>query len=204
MAADFTVEEIANLFRLADEDKNGKLSRDEIITIMVQLKGGIRPSDEEINNCMATMDENGDGVISEQEFLHTMMRWLGIVQQQTTKKRQLDSSASPIFNRKKTLKDMANFFLQFSPVTDFHEEQRKILRCRRTDLDMTSVQREYPIYSPEEKAKGYEMIKTILVEGRDVLLKELYSLDWEIILSGVVKVKTILSIVEFFPTSDQK
>jgi hypothetical protein len=201
--SNFTVEEIANLFHLADEDKNGKLSRDEILKIMVQLKGGVRPSDDEINNCMATMDENGDGVISEQEFLHTMMTWLGIVEQ-TTKKRQLDSTSSPIFNRKKTLKDMANFFLQFSPVTDFQEEQRKILRCRRIDLDMTAVQREYPIYSPEEKAKGYEMIKMVLLEGRDVILKSLFSLDWEVVLSGIVKVKNILLIVEFFPTSDQK
>lgn len=204
MSADFTVEEIANLFRLADEDKNGKLSRDEIITIMVQLKGGVRPSDEEINNCMVTMDQNGDGVISEQEFLHTMMTWLGIVQQ-TTKKRQLESnSSSPVFNRKKTLQDMANFFLQFSPVSDFREEQRKILRCQRTDLDMMAAQREYPVYSPEERAKGYELIKTILVEGRDAILKQLYSLDWEVILSGIVKVKTILSIVEFFPTAEQR
>jgi hypothetical protein len=208
MANDLTVEEIANLFKLADQDKNGKLSRDEIILIMKQLKDGKQPSDDEINNCMRTMDANGDGVISEQEFLHAMITWLGIVEQTTGQKRQFDGSSpssSSHRHRKKTLQNMANFFLQFSPVSDYHDKQQRILhRQRHDDFDLTAVHREYGEYSIEVKLKMFEMIEKILFEGREVLLNELYSMDWQRVLSGIVKVNTLLSIVEVFPSPEEK
>lgn len=234
MAQEFTIEEIANLFHITDEDKNGKLTRNEIINIMIQIKGGIKPTEEEINNCFLTMDINKDGEISEEEFLFTMIKWLNIISNNdknylissnslsNNKKRTLDetdllnddhndnnnnnnhSNSNNIFNKKKTITNMANFFLQFAPVNDFYEEQKKILLKKRRNIDMTSVHREYPQYTSEQKAQLYQNIQEILLQGRDVILHEIYSLDWNIVLNGVMRVKTLLSIVEIFPTSNEK
>jgi hypothetical protein len=146
-------------------------------------------------------------VISEQEFLQAMVTWLGIVEQTTGQKRQFDGSSPPSSHRhrKKTLQDMANFFLQFSPVSDYHDKQRKILqRQRNDDVDMTAVHREYGEYSVDVKLKIYEMIEKILFEGREVLLNDLYSMDWQRVISGVAKVNTLLSIVEIFPSAEEK
>lgn len=235
ITTDFTLEEIVNLFCLADVDHSGTLTRDEITVIMTQLKDGNRPHDEEINNCMRIMDTNGDGVISKEEFIYTMITWLGIVDKTTGKQTKYSTNhevgrvtggggggggggdsqsandcngtSSNNFNRKKTIQDMANFFLQFSPIKDYHEEQKKILSRRRhytSDFDMIAVHREYSLYSPEQKVKMYDIVKAIMLEGRDVILHEIYSMDWSVVLQGIMKVKAILSIVELFPTSDEK
>jgi hypothetical protein len=203
---EYTVEEIANLFHAVDQDKNGKLSFEEVADVMTQLKGGTRPIDEEIKLCMRSMDTNGDGVISEEEFLQAMLSWLEL--QGSTKKKGIKRSVEPespeTFDRKKTLTDMANFFRQFSTIPDFHEEQRRILSQARKRADMTGVQREYPSLSSEEQALTLQAIQGVLSEGREVLVREMFSLDWNIVLVGLNKIALLLSIVEVFPTADQR
>lgn len=207
MQTNITIEEIANLFYAADQDNNGSLSFDEIAIIMTTIKGGIRPSDDEIRRCMNAMDSNGDGSISEQEFLQAMISWLGIINNNSNnnKKRSLDTPhGSPTLNRKKTVSDMTNFFRQFSPIPDFQEEQRRILLQESKGINLTSIHREYQYFTSEEKSVKYEIIKRILIDGRDIILQEINSYDWNIVLNGVLKVQSILSIVELFSTPEER
>jgi hypothetical protein len=203
-----TVEEIANLFSLADQDHNGKLSFEEIASIMTTIKG-TRPADHEIQQCMRTMDSDGDGVINEQEFLHAMTSWLEIVNKNTQatnsnpKKRSHDTSPLPV-HRKKTISDMTNFFRQFSAIPNFEEEQRRILIRDHNSVNLTSIHREYLAFSPEDKLQRYELIKQILADGREVIVQEINSFDWSVVLSGINKVQTLLAIVELFPTPEER
>ena len=210
MQTNLTIEEIANLFNVTDEDHNGTLSFNEIATIMTTIKGE-RPTNEEIKRCFNQLDSNHDGVISEEEFLYAMTSWLEIVNQKSSssqsgsKKRSNDSGpGSPNFNRKKTLTDMTNFFRQFSPIPDFQEEQRRILSQENRVFNLSSIHYEYQSFTVEEKSIKYEIIKRILSDGRDIILQEINSFDWNIVLNGVLKVQTILSIVELFSTSKER
>lgn len=201
-----TIEEIANLFYAADQDHSGNLSYDEIATIMTTIKGGNRPSDEEIRRCMNVMDSNGDGIISEQEFLQAMISWLGIVNNSNSKKkRTLDiGHGSPTLNKKKTISDMTNFFRQFSPIPDFQEEQRRILSKENKGINLASIHREYQNFTAEEKSVKHEIIKRILADGREIILQEINSYDWNVVLNGITKVQSILSIVELFSTPEER
>jgi hypothetical protein len=221
MQANITVEEIANLFSLADQDHNGKLSFEEIANIMTTIKG-TRPADQEIQQCLQAMDSDGDGVINEQEFLHAMMSWLNIVNKTSqatntnTKKRSLETSgSSPLpVHRKKTIADMTNFFRQFSVIPNFEEEQRRILLRDQqhggggsgssSGINLTFLHREYQTFSPENKLQRYEIIQQILAEGREAIVQEINSFDWNVVLSGVNKVQTLLAIVELFPTLEER
>lgn len=207
MESDLTTEEIANLFRAADEDGSGFLSPTEIASIMTQLNGGVTPSEQDVASCLNAMDSNNDGEISEEEFLNAMRTWLDMVKVPTASgklKRQLDTESSPAFSRKKTLNDMANFFRQFSTVPNFHAEQNRILSSRRKEIDMTAIHREYAMPSPEEKAAAYESIKVILEQGKREIVRELHSLDWGVVLEGVGKVNALLSVVEMFQSEDER
>ena len=206
MESELTTEEIANLFRAADEDGSGFLSPDEISSIMTQLNGGVAPSEADVVACLRIMDTNQDGQISEEEFLEAMLTWLGMVKfpRSTSGKRPNDSDASPAFSRKKTLNDMANFFRQFSTVPNFAAEQNRILTSRRKEVDMTAVHREYALPSPEERAAAYEGIKSILSEGKAPIMQAIHSLDWGVVLEGIEKVKCLLSVVEMFPSEEDR
>jgi hypothetical protein len=202
MESQLTVEEIANLFRAADEDGSGFLSPLEIASIMTQLNGGVTPSEGEVASCLRAMDSNEDGQISEEEFLNAMLTWLKMVK--TPGKRQLDAAESPVFSRKKTLNDMANFFRQFSTIPNFAAEQNRILTSRRKEIDMAAVHREYAMPTADEKAEAYESIKAILADGKVEIMKEIHSLDWNVVLVGVAKVNALLSVVEMFQSPDER
>jgi hypothetical protein len=197
-----TREEILNLFQIADQDKNGKLSREEVGAIMTHLNKGVKPSIQEINTCVSAMDSNGDGVVSESEFLQAMMNWLQIVNQSSLS--LLSPPSSPGLSRRKTVSDLMNFFQQFAPIPNYQEEQKRILTRRKDSSDMNSISREYAKYTAEEKAAAYELIKRILFDGKELLIRELYSLDWDIVISAVQKVCALISIVELFPTPSSR
>mmetsp|Transcript_21462 Transcript_21462/g.31124 ORF Transcript_21462/g.31124 Transcript_21462/m.31124 type:complete len:1202 (+) Transcript_21462:54-3659(+) len=204
MHCEHTVEEISNLFKVADSDKDGRLSMSEVSDIMTKINSNTRPSNVELLSCMNMMDFNGDGMISEEEFLDTMLKWLGMVHRSPDTVGMKRHNISPTYSRKKVLTEMANFFRQFSPIPDFNEKQRRILSRQHGYVDMIAIHREYPSLSTDEKAATHEEIKGILLEGSQRLLDELYSLDWKTVMQGVCKVRTILSIVQLCHTSDEK
>jgi hypothetical protein len=210
--AGIPIEEITNLFHAADADHNGILSYDELASIMTAISSGNRPPDQVIQQCYEAMDVNKNGEIDEQEFTNVIVNWLNKqseVQQSQNKKRnngQVAESLSPnLRQRKKMMTNITNFFRQFTPILNYEEEQKRILRNNPlSNLNLLTIHREYLQYPSQEKLEKYEMIKTILQNGRDVLIQEINSFDWNVIITGIQKVQFILSIVELFSTPEER
>jgi len=60
-------ETIKDTFDMFDENKDGKISKDELRKVFQNM--GKQASEEELSNWMENVDENGDGVIEFKEFL---------------------------------------------------------------------------------------------------------------------------------------
>ena len=60
--------EYTQAFEVFDKDKDGKISRQELKTIMRSL--GQNPSDDDIEEMMLSVDKNQDGQISYDEFMN--------------------------------------------------------------------------------------------------------------------------------------
>jgi hypothetical protein len=206
------IEEISNLFHAADADRNGILSYDELANIMTAISSGNRPPDHIIQQCYETMDINKNGEIDEQEFINVILNWLNKqseAQQTHNKKRnngQIMESLSPnLGQRKKIMTNITNFFRQFTPISNYEEEQKRILRNNPlSNLNLLTIHREYPQLPSQEKLEKYEMIKSILQNGREVLIQEINSFDWNVVVNGIQKVQFILSIVELFSTPEER
>lgn len=204
MSIQLTLQEISNLFHIADQDKNGSLSRDEIAAIITQVKS-TPPTQEELNMCMSQMDKNGDGVVNEAEFIEVMSNWLGMVPPSPgQKKRGLENSPEMGGNRKHALSEMANFFRQFSPIVDFNTQQSKILSRQHQSFNRGEIRRDFVILTNEKKAEEHKKIVDIMTAGRQPIIDNLYSMDWMVVLHGVDKVHTLLSVVEIFSSSQEK
>lgn len=206
---DITLQEIHNLFRAADQDKNGYLSHDEIKAIMTQIKNGIPPNPDEVARCLHQMDTDGDGVVNEDEFVSSMAAWLGLNRNQDSfevskKKRSPDNSPDAPTTRKQAISEMTNFFRQFSPISDFSQQQSAILNRKSTEINIEFIRREYPVLSNEEKAIIHSNVTALLLGGRKTILEELFSIDWNVVFSAVVKVYELLYVVEAFNTSQER
>jgi hypothetical protein len=205
MDSDATLQEISNLFDAADRDKNNTLSREEVASIMTQIKKGVRPSDDELAMCMKIMDKNNDGVINKEEFTTALCHWMGLSSPVGRKARahSLTSPVAPV-TRKKAIDEMANFFRQFSPVADYGVQQQLILSRERPELNVSVIRYEFPVLPNERKVEVHKHLLALVAAGRPSILAELYSLDWNVVLLGVRKVKDLLSIVEVFHNEDEK
>jgi Ca2+-binding EF-hand superfamily protein len=73
-----TIAYLRSIFRSVDKDASGTLSKDEIATVMTQLRKGKRPPQDEIDKCFKDMDMDGNGNIDENEFIGTIIKWLSL------------------------------------------------------------------------------------------------------------------------------
>lgn len=68
---DETEEEIKEAFRIYDQDNDGYITKEEMVTALTRM-GFIRDCEEEAAKCMAEMDLDKDGRVSFAEFV---VRW---------------------------------------------------------------------------------------------------------------------------------
>lgn len=218
MAGNLPIEELSNLFDAADTDRNGILSYDELANIMTIISSNKRPDDVIIQQCYSAMDINHNGEIDKEEFINVILNWLNqqsLVQQSYQKKRNneqsIDSSSPNLQQRKKMMTtNISNFFRQFTLISNYEEEQKRILlrnnnsHSTSSHSTLLSIHREYPQYVSTEKLEKYENIKTILFHGRDILIQEINSFDWNLVINGIQKIQFLLSIVELFSTPEER
>lgn len=205
MISDTLKDDIVNFFRVSDTNKDGCLSREEVASVMAQIKGE-QPTKKEVDVCFGAMDMDKNGFVSEVEFCHVIMNWLQDVSNPQRKRRATnDVIESPsILTRKKATSEIANFFKQFRPVDNFQEAQLLILTRSREIEDITFLQREYNAITREHKAEKYEEIRTILSQSKVDIIASIMALDWKAVMTGVAAVCSLLSIVELFHSSDDK
>ena len=63
-----------DVFNEFDVDKNGHITREELLVVMQQL--GQNPTDEELMEMIREVDDDFDGQINREEFMHLMARKL--------------------------------------------------------------------------------------------------------------------------------
>ena len=63
-----------DVFNEFDVDKNGHITREELLVVMQQL--GQNPTDEELEEMIREVDDDFDGQINREEFMHLMARKL--------------------------------------------------------------------------------------------------------------------------------
>jgi hypothetical protein len=199
MDRDATVQEISNLFDIADRDRSDSLSREEVAAIMTQIKKGIRPSDDELQLCVVLMDKNNDGIISREEFIEALGHWLEVdVKALAPTVRSKSVRSLGFADRQSTLNEMANFFRQFTPVKDYALQQKMILSREPDEHSSAAVTHEFPEMTKEMKAELHARLQDLIALGRLPIMAELHSLDWNVVLDGVNKVKELLSVAEVF------
>ncbi|EKX40186.1 hypothetical protein GUITHDRAFT_56916, partial [Guillardia theta CCMP2712] len=84
MAFRETEEEISQVFTKYDANKDGKISKDELKNVLMELNEGIAPLPAEVDFVMDSADVLGDQSLGKGEFMYAISIWYTLEEAKVT------------------------------------------------------------------------------------------------------------------------
>lgn len=207
---DEEVREVKKVFSMVDKDGSGTIDAAELSTLISSLTKE-KPSRDALERFIKKVDKNGDGQIQWEELLAALGDWIkaetagSVTSPAKSRKRQrAGGMGSPNAARAKLHKRIAAFFVCFKQSDNFESIRSKFIQLERKnagskeDTHLVGTK-----FTPEQKTRRLKEY-ALACEKLPQCAAAINGNNPAAALKATTMVANILSVVEMFPTPDER